>query len=1649
MTLLWGDQQLPDSSFKASSVYNDLFMPQFAVLDGHPLDITAGSWNPAIEDKKPFIQVELPEKTPVYGVVMQGSPLYNHFVTSYEVMYGDDGNVFSPVETPDGNPQIFRGPVDHKNQMKQMFDRPFEAKFVRILPLTWHEEIAVRFELIGCKGIVSTTSTAAPTTPSTAASTTVSTAATTTVSTAASTTTSTSTSTTITTTTTVAPEILETTSTTLVYTTPEPLQCTEPLGISAGLPIEMIEVSSHNEDRQYLTLNSTRGWQPLYSTPGEWIMFNFTSPRKITGIKTKGGTKGWVSAFNIMYTTDLTTFNPVLDTSGAPKLFPANFDEDTLVMNEFRPPLNAQYLKVLPIKWQNSIEIRVEPVGCFEPYPVTKAPKSDRALAPCELCPGVPTTSSCKCGPTLYYDGENCVTRDQCPCMVGFISYTVGSMFRGDNCDECICKLGGITDCRPVTQCVCKPDLVPKLSPSCECLCEPCSNGTKICPTSKLCLPTEKWCDGLQDCPDDERDCAVVTETAKTIVVHTEAATKPTTTLATTPVTTLATTEKPLECPKVECPPGYFVKQTTKTHSSYSSADTDLPPPRPRYSYQRFRKGGYAKGGFSKGGFSKTGFSKGGYSKGGRNGLPAPPRQTQAFTLEKPTSANTTKKQECVQFKCVPNLPPPYRPGVTPKPVECSTPVCPRHYTLKLESVPDEINKCPQYICVPPVERPAFCNVTGRTFTTFDGTEYKYDVCYHILARDNKLGAWTVLIRKKCRLEGCMNELLVLQDDQLILVKPNLMIEYDNYEYTVEQTSKICFQKNSFDVFRQGKGIAIKSRKYLFFVMYSPDGDVKIGVHKKYMGSVDGLCGLFDGDASNDRTLPDGTLATSISQFARSWAKPGLPPDACQTKVIPPQKQKRVWDLCNVITEKPLSECAKVLNLDKWRNICLEKICECAELATDGIKRTEEECRCLLLEQLVAECLAADKNIDVSTWRIQNGCRAECPPPLVHYDCYRKGCEPACGAPAQAQCPQVEGQCFPGCYCPEGTLRKEDRCLAPHDCIDCVCTGLGTPAKYVTFEGDDLPFLGNCTYLASRDRSETGQHKYQVYSSNGPCEESKDAVCTKIVHLMYGTNIIHVTKDPHTKKLVTTVNGRQVFRYPFDNEWAVVSLVYGQDVSIMLPDLHVELQVTQSMLEFSVRLPSHLYGNRTEGLCGVCAGYQEHLVTSNGTVTDDFELYGKSWKASPEVLASLEVPPQEQCGEVIPEPECVPLPPEVNPCYNLHNVDKFGPCHALVDPESYIESCQRELCDLNSTNACPSLERYADECRRQGICLDWRSGLCPTTCEAPLVHRACVDCERTCENYEEFKKDPASCRTPPAEGCFCPQGLVRVNSTCIEPSKCFPCDSNSEHYAGDEWQEDACTKCTCSRVGEQNAAHVACTTQVCSVPVCLQHEDLVKKAVKPSACCPEYMCVPKPTQPQIQCEEAKKMDCGFGQVLKQKINSNGCQEFACECKPASECEVIPDDSQVEMLEPGVERVVDNSGCCPKVELLCRADKCPRPHPCPEFHTLEVRNITGKCCPEYNCELPKDKCVVTVEWEAAASGGEKSRPEPLRMIKDLDESWTDGPCRSCRCVSSAGARDKPSPQCSVTQCPAAVSEQYVTETRPVPFACCPRHVHVAC
>ncbi len=71
---------------------------------------------------------------------------------------------------------------------------------------------------------------------------------------------------------------------------------------------------------------------------------------------------------------------------------------------------------------------------------------------------------------------------------------------------------------------------------------------------------------------------------------------------------------------------------------------------------------------------------------------------------------------------------------------------------MKLDGT--QVNQCPKYSCVllPTSPPPApldevyiedKCTMTGRLFETFDGAEYSYDICNHVLARDTN-GSWSV-----------------------------------------------------------------------------------------------------------------------------------------------------------------------------------------------------------------------------------------------------------------------------------------------------------------------------------------------------------------------------------------------------------------------------------------------------------------------------------------------------------------------------------------------------------------------------------------------------------------------------------------------------------------------------------------------------------------------------------------------------------------------------------------------------------------------------------------------------------------------------------------------------------------------------------------
>ena len=46
--------------------------------------------------------------------------------------------------------QFLDGNTDRDSQVTNLFSCPFDALYVRVNPLVWHENIALRFELLGC-----------------------------------------------------------------------------------------------------------------------------------------------------------------------------------------------------------------------------------------------------------------------------------------------------------------------------------------------------------------------------------------------------------------------------------------------------------------------------------------------------------------------------------------------------------------------------------------------------------------------------------------------------------------------------------------------------------------------------------------------------------------------------------------------------------------------------------------------------------------------------------------------------------------------------------------------------------------------------------------------------------------------------------------------------------------------------------------------------------------------------------------------------------------------------------------------------------------------------------------------------------------------------------------------------------------------------------------------------------------------------------------------------------------------------------------------------------------------------------------------------------------------------------------------------------
>ncbi|XP_074768584.1 IgGFc-binding protein-like [Athene noctua] len=384
---------------------------------------------------------------------------------------------------------------------------------------------------------------------------------------------------------------------------------------------------------------------------------------------------------------------------------------------------------------------------------------------------------------------------------------------------------------------------------------------------------------------------------------------------------------------------------------------------------------------------------------------------------------------------------------------------------------------------------------------------------------------------------------------------------------------------------------------------------------------------------------------------------------------------------------------------------------------------------------------------------------------------------------------------------------------------EAICSLHGDP-HYYTFDKQRHDFMGTCTYTLSKlCESNSSLPYFNVEAAN----EHRGGN-TRVSYVQYVDIDVYGYRINLGKNRVVKADGviqvlpltlAQGVSIAFSGQYVVVTTDFGLNVKF---DGNHRAEIT---------LPSTYMSK----VCGICGNYNGHkaddFLNPDGEMEANSASLGNSWQVyndsrclpddghTPNCTADEKhmIQSNEYCG-LITEPN-----------------GPFQNCHSVVDPQSYSESCQYDLCELHLNNAalCQNLQAYADVCQAAGVQLTpWRNAtFCPLACSANSHYEPCAAaCPATCVD----PMAPATCNLPCVEGCVCDSGYLLYHDRCVPSQQCG-CWHNGQHYpVGSEfWTDNTCSsKCTCPARGSKvQCSNASCPAgQYCGVqdgkPQCLE-----------------------------------------------------------------------------------------------------------------------------------------------------------------------------------------------------------------------------------
>ncbi|OWK06839.1 SSPO [Cervus elaphus hippelaphus] len=266
------------------------------------------------------------------------------------------------------------------------------------------------------------------------------------------------------------------------------------------------------------------------------------------------------------------------------------------------------------------------------------------------------------------------------------------------------------------------------------------------------------------------------------------------------------------------------------------------------------------------------------------------------------------------------------------------------------------------------------------------------------------------------------------------------------------------------------------------------DGGTRVLVQlsPQLRGRVAGLCGDFDGDASNDLRSRQGVLEPTAELAAHSWRlrplcpEPGDLPHPCAVNA-----HRAGWARthCGLVLQPLFARCHAEVPPQQYYERCVYDACGCD---SGG----DCECLCSAIATYADEC--ARHGIHVR-WRSQELCPLQCEGGQVY-----EACGPTCPATCHDHSPEPGWPCraiacVEGCFCPEGTLLHGGVCL---ELAACPCEWGGSFFPPGTVLQKDC---GNCTcresqWLCGDDGGRCAEPGPGCAEGEIPCRESGHCV---------------------------------------------------------------------------------------------------------------------------------------------------------------------------------------------------------------------------------------------------------------------------------------------------------------------------------------------------------------------------------------------------------------------------------------------------------------------------------------------------------------------------------------------------------------------------